>query len=113
MSKVRLHDCGWSLSFYCPGCKRPHSINYAPGHGPCWGWNQSITKPTFSPSVKCSGTEPSDDPEKFNDPKHDVPYVCHTFVVDGMIQFLGDCTHSLKDQTVELPDWPEDPYANI
>ena len=31
---------------------------------------------------------------------------CHTFVTDGRIQFLGDCTHALAGQTVDLPDWP-------
>lgn len=110
--KVNLHGSGRSLSFYCPGCERPHSINYA-GRSPVWGWNQSQTAPTFSPSVNCSGTEPSDDPEKFDDPKHDVPYRCHTWVTDGRIQFLDDCTHKLAGQTVELPDWPEDPYAHL
>lgn len=34
-----------------------------------------------------------------------VPYTCHSFVTDGRIQFLGDCTHSLAGQTVDLPDW--------
>ena len=26
------------------------------------------------------------------------------FVTDGKIQFLGDCTHALAGQTVDLPD---------
>jgi hypothetical protein len=30
--------------------------------------------------------------------------VCHSWVTNGRIQFLSDCTHSLKDQTVELPE---------
>jgi hypothetical protein len=25
----------------------------------------------------------------------------------GQIEFLGDCTHALKGQTVALPDWPQ------
>ena len=32
--------------------------------------------------------------------------VCHSFVTDGRIQFLGDCTHSLAGQTVDLPEFP-------
>ena len=32
--------------------------------------------------------------------------VCHTFVTDGRIQFLSDCTHALAGQTVDLPDIP-------
>jgi hypothetical protein len=31
--------------------------------------------------------------------------VCHSFVTDGRIQFLGDCTHALAGQTVDLPEW--------
>lgn len=33
--------------------------------------------------------------------------LCHSFVTDGKIQFLNDCFHSLKGQTVDLPDWEE------
>jgi hypothetical protein len=29
------------------------------------------------------------------------------FVTDGRIQFLGDCTHALAGQTVDLPDWED------
>jgi hypothetical protein len=41
--------------------------------------------------------------------------VCHSFVRDGQIQFLGDCTHALKGQTVERPEWPHAPgkYGGI
>lgn len=34
--------------------------------------------------------------------------VCHSFVVDGVWQYLGDCTHAMADQhvpMVDLPDW--------
>lgn len=30
--------------------------------------------------------------------------ICHSFIKDGMIQFLGDCTHELKGKTVKLPE---------
>jgi hypothetical protein len=35
----------------------------------------------------------------------DPPEVCHSFIIDGRIQFLGDCDHELASQTVEIPDW--------
>lgn len=35
-----------------------------------------------------------------------IPFVCHSFVTDGRIQFLSDCTHSLAGQTVDLPEMP-------
>ena len=34
---------------------------------------------------------------------------CHSFVTDGRIQFLSDCTHALAGQTVDLPDIKENP----
>jgi hypothetical protein len=37
------------------------------------------------------------------DPPPGVDHRCHSFVVDGQIQFLGDCTHKLAGQTVPLP----------
>jgi hypothetical protein len=33
--------------------------------------------------------------------------ICHTFIKAGMIEFLGDCTHKLKGQTVPLPPLPD------
>lgn len=32
------------------------------------------------------------------------PAVCHSFVRDGRIQFLADCTHAMAGQTVDLPE---------
>ena len=31
--------------------------------------------------------------------------VCHSFIKDGNIQYLNDCTHKLAGQTIEIPDW--------
>jgi hypothetical protein len=31
---------------------------------------------------------------------------CHVFITNGQIQFLDDCTHALKGQTVPIPAWP-------
>jgi hypothetical protein len=36
-----------------------------------------------------------------------VPKICHSFITDGRIQFLGDCTHRLAGQTVPIPDWED------
>jgi hypothetical protein len=33
------------------------------------------------------------------------PSICHSFVRDGRIEFLSDCTHRLAGQTVDLPDF--------
>lgn len=32
-------------------------------------------------------------------------HICHSFVRDGQIQYLGDCTHEYAGKTVDLPDF--------
>lgn len=32
-------------------------------------------------------------------------WVCHSFVRDGKIEFLGDCTHEFAGKTVDLEAW--------
>ena len=36
--------------------------------------------------------------------------VCHSFVNNGRIQFLLDCTHHLAGQTVNLPPFNEEDF---
>lgn len=93
LSKVLASSGKGSLTFFCKGCDGPHSINHGLGAGPRWGWNGSLDKPTFTPSVLVSWNEGS------------AAKVCHSFVTDGRIQYLGDCTHALAGQTVDLADW--------
>ncbi len=49
-----------------------------------------MDKPTFSPSLGVNMTMP------------DVR--CHSFVRDGKIQFLDDCFHELRGQTIDMQD---------
>jgi hypothetical protein len=70
---------------------------WRPGGNPVWTFNGNLEKPTFTPSILV--TMPIEG-EK--------PKICHSFVTDGRIQFLGDCTHALAGKTVDLPlksDW--------
>lgn len=84
--------------FWCPGCKCSHGVwvSSANGHtGATWGFNGNMDLPTFTPSILCrSGNESG-------------PTVCHSFVRDGRIEYLGDCTHDLRGQTVEMVDWED------
>lgn len=96
------------LLFYCPGCKSHHGIpvNKPNQLGAKWSWNGSMECPTFSPSIKVRGTKPITDDEAdrilAGEKIEPVPTVCHSYVTDGNIQFLGDCTHELAGQTVPL-----------
>ena len=90
------------LSFWCPGCEGSHIVTIERDTRPCWGWNGSVDAPTFTPSILV--TYNGDDAGVDDAP----PATCHSFVTDGQIQFLGDCTHALAGQTVPIPLWPDD-----
>ena len=57
-----------------------------------------MDKPTFNPSMLVNKdlNNPDDRGNGY------VRHRCHSFVRDGKIQFLNDCTHELKGQTVSL-----------
>ncbi len=102
---------GGGLMFWCPGCDGAHQVRVGDGSGPRWGFNGDYDRPTFTPSVLVRGTQPMTDDEHRRimagervEPR---PFVCHSFVRDGQIQFLGDCTHALAGQTVALRDFDE------
>lgn len=80
--------------FDCPGCKELHGVRVAQTgeKGPVWDWNGSLARPTLAPSLLLTRTMG----------EAHTPVVCHSFVRDGWIQFLSDCTHELRGQTVEL-----------
>lgn len=90
------------IFFMCPGCKDGHRIFVGLGPGPRWGFNGDFDKPTFTPSVLVTGFAPSDIEGEFDDATKDKPFTCHSFVREGRIQFLGDCTHALAGQTVAM-----------
>ena len=104
----RLSD--GSLMFWCPGCDTAHRVTVGDGPGPRWGWNGSGDFPTFTPSILVrTGHYVQPDGghcDRSGDPDWPCDCICcHSFVTDGRIQFLGDCTHGLAGQTVDLPDW--------
>jgi hypothetical protein len=80
------------LGFMCLGCGHRHFIsdNETDGHKLSWTFNKNYESPTISPSIL------------FYHP--DGSYRCHSFITDGKIQYLSDCTHELKGQTIELPE---------
>ena len=103
------------LLFWCPGCDGAHGIKVGEGAGPRWGWNGNADKPTFTPSILCRYPKMTAEAEarlergeRLAEGEERWPHtdeVCHSFVNDGRIQFLGDCTHALAGQTVDLPPW--------
>lgn len=65
--------------------------------GPVWEWDGNLEAPTVSPSILVRWTHAETGEHR-----------CHSFLRGGRWEFLGDCTHELVGQTVEmkpLPDW--------
>lgn len=97
---IKLRDCNATcdedavdiqLLFYCPGCKSNHSYRIKGiGNVPVWQWNGSMEKPTFSPSLLVWGSRPE--------------CRCHLFINDGIISFLSDCAHDLKNTKVTMQE---------
>jgi hypothetical protein len=93
--------------FYCEGCKGNHTINES------WTFNDDLIKSTFTPSIlvrsghymeghtgdSCWCTYNAANPD------HQAPFKCgrcHSYVTDGKIQYLSDCTHKLAGRTINL-----------
>lgn len=77
---------GWAI--FCPACGYTHIFDHR------WTFNGSHDSPTFTPSMLVTGGK-------------DDNIRCHSFVTDGQIQFLGDCAHAMRGQTVPLEDLNE------
>lgn len=119
LSKILRLAQGNRLHFWCPGCNEAHGVNFGkdPDPHPFWTWNGNAEKPTFTPSILIRSGHYI--PEQANEEcwctyaartGEESPFkctVCHSFVTDGRIQFLGDCTHALAGITVDIPEWTE------
>lgn len=78
--------------WFCTGCGFEHGF-LMDGR---WSFDGNEDSPTFSPSLllkKENGWE----------------YTCHTFVKNGMIEYLSDCGHHLAGQTIEMTEFPDLP----
>lgn len=131
-----LRDHGTGVSFWCQACREMHAITVHQQHtvpgwtddegeyhpsrvvpitagAKGWGWNGSVEKPTFTPSVLVTGLQTERDESGRwtgeyvrNAAGEPLKRVCHSFVTDGRIQYLGDCTHEMAGQTVDMVPWP-------
>ena len=85
------------LKFYCPACKCSHwvSVGTRSFWNIIWQFNGDFDKPTINPSLLVRYPRPNGD------------LVCHSFIRNGRIQYLGDCTHEMAGKTVDIPEWKE------
>lgn len=107
MSEYFLKHEKDNISFYCPACKQNHMINS--------GWNIDIENKTVSPSVLVKFINSSDEWGKdengdyifieIDGVKRTKGYkntICHSFIRNGKIQYLNDCTHELAGKTIDM-----------
>lgn len=77
------------LRFWCVGCDSIHEVTLSGPHA--WGWNGTLEQVTLSPSVLVRFFNGSEERGR-----------CHSFVEDGRIRYLDDCSHGLRGLTVPL-----------
>lgn len=53
-----------------------------------WEWNQDTENPTLKPSILARTGE----------------HTCHTYLTEGKVKFLNDCTHENAGKTMEALD---------
>lgn len=79
---IRTHPI--THTFWCGGCKCYHWIDA--------GW--TVTREPNGPSVMPSVLTQAIDR-------------CHLYVTNGVVRYLGDCTHELAGKTVPLEEFEE------
>ena len=82
------------LIIECPACKFPHSIRIDGKGEHNWTFNGNLESPTISPSLLV----------KQFDKDNNIRLCCHSFIRNGQIIYLNDCTHSMAGKTVDLLD---------
>lgn len=114
----RLHD---AVMVWCPGCDCLHRMNVSteglPDEGHVvWEWNRALDETiSFEPSIlvhgsvflHSDGTQCTDWHEDYKTVEH-TQGVCHSFLRNGIWDFLTDSRHKLSGQkvlVVPLPDW--------
>lgn len=102
---LRITQDGYA--HWCPGCEEMHPLPRT------WSFNGDVNKPTFAPSFRHQGVKREFVDHRWTgewirdaagDP---VAFCCHYQLIDGVLNFCGDCTHSLAGQSVPLPELPE------
>lgn len=89
------------VGFQCPGCRLYHVLPFNGNAKKQWGFNGDTNNPTITPSILSTCEMATDHHSK---PLKKGMNICHSFVTNGKIQFLGDCTHPSLNTTVELPE---------
>lgn len=88
-----------ALQFICPGCALFGGTGLhllpvnSPNYSPSWDWDGNLEQPSLSPSIHTKRGEEGGN--------------CHSFLKEGVFDFLSDCDHILAGTIVEMPDLPD------
>lgn len=90
---------GGAVWVWCPGCDSAHrfTVESVSAERISWEWDGDLEHPSFEPSYLTWWTRTTG--ENFR---------CHSYLRDGVWDFLSDCTHELAGQKVPMvpvPDW--------
>lgn len=98
-----------AIVIWCPGCEvedvngqRYGGLHMLAVTGartkkrPVWKWNGDLVSVTLSPSILTRTSHRK---------RHG--FVCHSFLRNGIWQYLNDCTHQYKSLEVPLPPLPD------
>lgn len=96
--KVNKEGDSPDYMIFCDGCGHGHGVwTSAPNkEGAIWKFNGDMENPTITPSILVYEIDGETKQKKT---------VCHSFVTNGMIQYLNDSVHKLAGQTVPLTDF--------
>lgn len=120
LQRMKNVECEAYL-FSCPGCQMDHIVYVSAtpeyiarcGRLPFWGFTGGVDSPTFVPSLLVRWSDfPTEEQaarilagEQVELAKN----VCHSFITDGKVRFLDDCTHAMKGKTVSLAEVNDEP----
>lgn len=94
--KLRIIEDG-RVMFHCPACNTGHMINISnPNMYPIWTFDNNFDSPTFTPSVLLK--------QEYTPESGKRTYICHSFITNGLIIYLNDCTHEFAGKTIEMVD---------
>lgn len=116
MAKAKIQVTSEAFVVFCPACNTTHafprdnhSFNESEQKPTLYPGLRLATKYTAPPESKPADMEPGDYAKavKAHGERHDeadpTQTICHLIVNNGEIQYLGDCTHKMVGQTIDLP----------
>lgn len=85
---------------WCPACRELHNFSTLKRNSSnaLWEFNNDFMRPSFVPSMNIRADFALEDGG---------PDVCHYFLQDGRLSYLGDCTHAFRNCVITLPPLPE------